>query len=102
MQEIDMPGNDFIVSELLSEMKEENNRKSHQIKLLIKVIVTLIVVFTMATGSVIAGFLWYLNQYDFTSQQTISGTYAIVDSDGNVIAQDITPEEYEAFKEATE
>ena len=84
-------GQDFIVTELLTELKTENIRKSKLIHTLIKVICISI----LTIVAIIAGFLWYLNQYDFTSTETItaSGVYALVDSEGNVIAQDLSPEE---------
>lgn len=86
----------------MSELKEENGRKSSQIRMLIKVIVTLIVTFVIAVGTIVGGFLWYLNQYDFVSEQTVQGTYAIVDSDGNVIAHDLSPEEIQSIQGAGE
>lgn len=88
-----------LASELLSELKEENERKSKLIKqkdkhFFIYVIVSIIVLLI----TIIAG-IWYLNQYDFTSEQTVSGVYTLVDSEGNVIATDITPEEYQELVE---
>lgn len=81
---------DFIVSELLSELKAENARKS-------KCILALIISIVIITGS----FLLYLNQYDFvsTTTETITaeGVYAIVDSEGNVIGTDLTAEEIQSF-----
>lgn len=36
-----------------------------------------------------------MNQYDFTgtSSQIATGVYAVVDSDGNIIANDLAPED---------
>lgn len=86
---------DFIVSELLSELKAENNRKDKQIHGLHKVIATITAVALSAMLLIVAGFLWYLNQYDFTSYETSTaeGVYALIDSEGNVITSDLTPEE---------
>lgn len=101
-QSIINEGQDFIVSELLSELKEENERKS---KLLIqkeKTVKFLVAVFLVVIMAIIGVFIWYLNQYDFTSEQTVSGVYTLVDSDGNVVAQDISPEDYERFLEEIE
>lgn len=101
-QSIINEGQDFIVSELLSELKEENERKS---KLLIqkeKTVKFLVAVFLVVIMAIIGVFIWYLNQYDFTSEQTVSGVYTLVDSDGNVVAQDISPEDYERFLEKVE
>ena len=101
-QSIINEGQDFIVSELLSELKEENERKS---KLLIqkeKTVKFLVAVFLVVIMAIIGVFIWYLNQYDFTSEQTVSGVYTLVDSDGNVVAQDISPEDYERFLKEVE
>lgn len=94
-------GSDFIVSELLSELKTENERKEHQIQRLHRAWTITVVAALLAVLMVVAGFLWYLNQYDFSSTETITnsaeGVYAIVDSDGNVISSDLTAEEIEAL-----
>lgn len=93
---------DFIVSELLSELKEENERKSKLLAQKEKTLRFIISIFLIVIIAVVSVFIWYLNQYDFTSEQTVSGVYTLVDSDGNVVAQDITPEEYQRFLEAAE
>lgn len=84
---------DFIVSSLLSELKSENERKARVIKNLLIVIWGCVASILVVIG----GFLWYLNQYDFSSTETINatanGVYALIDSEGNVIAQDLTAEE---------
>lgn len=96
-------GTDFIVSELLSELKAENERKERQIHRLNKTLVCTIIAALVAVLLVVAGFLWYLNQYDFsaTTTETITaeGVYAIVDSEGNVIGSDFTAEEIEGLLE---
>lgn len=84
---------DFLASELLSELKEENSRKELLVKRLCKTIALIVSISLLAVMCTIGGFLWYLNQYDFTSEQTVSGVYALVDSEGNVIASDFTSEE---------
>ena len=94
--------NDFIVTALLSELKEENERKSRIIHALVKVVCGCIVAVLLTVG----GFLWYLNQYDFSTEETTTitqnstGVYSLIDSEGNVIASDLTPEEVEQFMEA--
>ena len=94
-------GTDFIVSELLSELKAENSRKDKQIQGLYKVIATITALALCAILLVVAGFLWYLNQYDFstttTETVTAEGVYAIVDSEGNVIGSDFTAEEIQGL-----
>lgn len=98
-------GTDFIVSELLSELKAENNRKDSQIKGLYKTIAAVVVTALITVLLVVAGFLLYLNQYDFSSTTTESitnsaeGVYAIIDSEGNVIGSDYTAEDIQAFLE---
>lgn len=97
--------NDLIVSELLSELKAENGRKDKQIQGMYKTVATTVIVALCAILLVVAGFLWYLNQYDFVSTTTESitnsaeGVYAIIDSDGNVIGSDFTAEEIQQFLE---
>ena len=94
---------DFIVSELLSELKAENSRKGKQIQGLHKVIAVTTAIALCAILMVVAGFLWYLNQYDFsatnTETVTAEGVYAIVDSEGNVIGSDFTAEEIQGLLE---
>ena len=94
---------DFIVSELLSELKAGNERKDAQIQSLHKAIVAIVVAAIVALLATIGGFLWYLNQYDFSSTQTVEqfaeGVYALIDSEGNTIAWDITPEEVDSIFE---
>ena len=96
-------GQDFIVSELLSELKAGNERKDKQIESLHKAIVRIVIGALLALLATIGGFLWYLNQYDFSSTQMIEqnaeGVYALIDSEGNTIAWDITPEELEGILE---
>ena len=96
-------GHDFIVSELLSELKAENERKDHQINRLNKTLTITLIAAMLAVLLVVAGFLCYLNQYDFTSTTTetitAEGVYTIVDSNGNVIGSDFTAEEIQSFLE---
>lgn len=84
---------DFIVTGLLSELKAENIRKDVVIRGLIKVICGVVA----AVLVVVAGFLLYLNQYDFGSTTTTTATdvYTLVDSQGNVVATDLTADEIE-------
>ena len=97
------PGQDFIVSELLSDLKSENERKDRQINRLNKTLTIALIAAMLAVLLVVAGFLWYLNQYVFTSSTTetitAEGVYTIVDSNGNVIGSDFTAEEIQSFLE---
>lgn len=89
-----MEGQDFVVSELLSELKAENKRKDEQIKDLHKAISLIVVTFTLAILLVIGGCLWYLDSYDLTTteewtiEKTAEGNFALVDSSGNVLSTD--------------
>ena len=99
------PGHDFIVSELLSELKAENERKERQIRRLNVTLATTVAVAMLSVLLVVAGFLWYLNQYDFsaTTTETITntaeGVYAIIDSAGNVVGTDFTADEIQGLLE---
>ena len=89
---------DFIVSELLSELKSENIRKDNQIKTLHKSIIKLSIAAILAILLVIGACLLYLNQYDFSSsenltiEKTAEGVYALIDNDGNIIGYDFLEE----------
>lgn len=74
---------DYFATELLRTLKV-------QLKSLVIVITTLIILYAGTVG----GFLWYLNQYDFSSTSTYEATgyNALIDSSGNVIASDIPDE----------
>lgn len=97
-------GPDFVVSALISELKAENDRKSHTIHALMKIIYSCLVAMLLVVG----GFLWYLNQYDFVSESTVTttttndstGIYSLIDSEGNVIASDLTADEINKLMEA--
>lgn len=99
-----MEGQDFIATELLKELKEGNQRKDAQIDHLHRLIFQIILLAGIIISAIVAGFLLYLNQYDFESTSTITksaeGVYAIVDSEGNVLGQDLTPEELQTLMEA--
>lgn len=92
-----MDGPDFVVSELLSELKEGNIRKDQQIHRLQRTLLAVVLAAFIVVLSVVGVFVWYLNQYDFVSSDTTtydaSGVYAIIDSDGNVVGQDFTADE---------
>lgn len=99
-----MPGDehtDYIATELLRELKEGNVRKDAQIAQMAKNQIRTFYGFMIVILLIVSGFLLYLNQYDFTSTTTTTttntaeGVYAIIDSEGNVIASDLTSEEIE-------
>lgn len=88
---------DFIATELLQELKEGNARKDAQIVQQNKDLKHMIYGFLVVIFAIVTGFLLYLYQYDFSSTEEYnyeaSGVYALVDSEGNVIAQNLTSEE---------
>lgn len=84
---------DYFATELIAAQKASNKR-------MFIIIVSLV----LALVCVVAGFLWYLNQYDFTSYDSsttnASGVYAVVDSDGNILASDLTKDDITFIMEA--
>lgn len=75
-----MAENDFIATEMLQEMKR-NNKRSYTLNIILIVVIVFLC----------SGFIWYLNQYDFVSEEThyANGEFALVDSEGNVVVADI-------------
>lgn len=80
-----------IAMEILGELKTQNERLMDFNKKLMNSIKWLIVL----AGLIVGGFLLYLYQYDFSGTIEQSGIYTLVDSNGNVISSDITPEQME-------
>ena len=87
-------GPDFIVTELLSELKEENKRTEAQINDLHRAIIRIVIAAIAAILLVIGTCFLYLYQYDFsgaeeiTTEKTAEGMFAIIDSEGNAIGYD--------------
>ena len=50
-------------------------------------------------ATTIGAFLLYLNQYDYSTSYEATGVYALIDSNGNIVAQDVTDEQLKAFTE---
>ncbi len=71
-----------LAMEMLRELKEQSKRWFKAFLVMVAVEV-----------ATIAGFIWYLYQYDFTSTIEQTGVYTLIDSAGNVISSDITPEQ---------
>lgn len=53
----------------------------------------------IAVVLIVAGFLLYLNQYDFSTTTEAQGVYVVVDSAGTVISSDIPPEQVKEILE---
>lgn len=79
---------EVFVLELLSEIKEQSRRWFRAFLIMVAVEVL-----------TIAGFIWYLNQYDFVSTTEQTGIYTLIDSQGNVISSDIKPEQAKEIME---
>lgn len=90
-------GTDFVATELLKELKESNARKDAFIAQSTKQHTYERIGWMLTVVLIVVGFLLYLNQYDFLSSEEYNfeatGVYALIDSEGNVIAQDLTPDE---------
>lgn len=71
-----------LASDIFGELKLQNTR----------LFVALIMVIICWIGT-IAGFMLYLNQYDFTGKIEQTGVYTFSDSEGNVISSDIDAEQ---------
>ena len=84
-------GEKGIAMEILGELKSQNERLMDFNKKLMNAIKWLIIL----TGLIVGGFLLYIYQYDFSGTIEQSGVYTLVDSNGNVISSDITPEQME-------
>lgn len=91
------PAPDFIVSELIKELRDQNERKDKLSRNLLVALCGSLLGIVL----IVVSFLLYLNQYDFTSSEIIeaTGVYTLVDSEGNVVAQDLSPEDIEAIME---
>lgn len=73
-----------LATEILEEFKRQNERLISAFKWI-----------TVLLGLVVGAFLLYLYQYDFIGSIEQNGVYTLVDSSGNVISSDITPEQME-------
>ena|GEM_PF-5415818 len=58
-----------------------------------------VIAIVIAWALTIAGFIWFLLQFNFETSIESVGVYSIVDSNGNYVAQDISPETWESFIE---
>lgn len=87
-----------IANELLQEAKE-NSKRDHK---------ALLAVVRLWFGTVaimlimVLSFIWYLYQYDFTSTIEQTGVYTLMDSEGNVISSDLSPEDIIRLEEILE
>lgn len=84
-----------IANELLQEAKLSAQR-SH------KALITVAWLWFASVIAIVAGFLIYLYQYDFTATVEQTGVYTLMDSQGNVISSDLTPEDIIKIEEILE
>lgn len=42
---------------------------------------------------IVCAFVWLWNQYDYESTTELSGVYNLVDSEGNVVSSDLSPDD---------
>lgn len=42
---------------------------------------------------IVCAFVWLWNQYDYESTAELSGVYNLVDSEGNVVSSDLSPDD---------
>ena len=84
-----------IANELLQDAKASAQR-SH------KALITVAWLWFASVIAIVAGFLIYLYQYDFTATVEQTGIYTLMDSEGNVISSDLTPEDIIKIEEILE
>ncbi len=84
-----------IANELLQEMKLAAQR-AH------KALITVSWLWFVSVIAIVGGFLIYLYQYDFTATVEQTGVYTLMDSQGNVISSDLTPEDIIKIEEILE
>ena len=77
-----------LASEILAELKSSIKR------LWIALFIALGVI-----AAIVIGFLVYISQWDYTTTYEAVGAYAIIDSQGTVIASDFTAEEIQKLLE---
>lgn len=84
-----------IANELLQEMKLSAQR-SH------KSLITVAWLWFASVIAIVAGFLIYLYQYDFTATVEQTGVYTLMDSQGNVLSTDLSAEDIIKIEEILE
>ena len=101
---------DFVATELLRELKLENERKDIQVKRLQLTLSAIVLTAFVCIIALVGVFIWYLNQYDFSASSTVTneystiqtaeGVYAVIDGEGNVVGQDLSATQLTALMEA--
>lgn len=81
-----MDSENSLTMELLRELKEQNKRLANSLKISV-------ISFSLLICLIVGIFIWYINQYDFTTTIEQTGVYTLSDSEGNVISSDISHEQ---------
>lgn len=87
-----------IANELLQEMKAKSERDHKALVTVVRLWFGTVVVMLV----MVLAFVWYLYQYDFTATVEQTGVYTLMDSQGNVISSDLTPEDIIKIEEILE
>lgn len=87
--------NPSLTMELFKEFKEQNKRQTTTIRIMLAIIVFSLCVITFISCL----FVWYLHQFDFVESIDQTGVYTLIDSEGNVISSDLTPDEVKYLME---
>lgn len=95
---------DFLATEMLSELKAENERKDRQLARKDKHSFIERCIYIATIIIIVGFFLLYIYQYDYVSYETneADGVYALIDSEGNVIASDLDEEALQRLMEGTD
>lgn len=87
-----------IANELLQEAKARSERDHRALMTVVRLwFGTVLIMLIM-----VLSFVWYLYQYDFTATVEQTGVYTLMDSQGNVISSDLTPEDIIKIEEIFE
>lgn len=72
MEDGNLAKEESLTMELLRELKEQNRSSDEKYKNIVKVLITVIILWALSLCGIIGGFIWYLNQYDFSSYEVNS------------------------------
>jgi hypothetical protein len=87
--------NPSLTMELFQEFKEHNKRQTITNRIMLGILTFALCVITFISCL----FIWYIQQFDFVESIDQTGVYTLVDSEGNVISSDLTPDEIKYLME---
>lgn len=87
--------NPSLTMELFQEFKEQNKRQTITNRIMLGILTFALCVITFISCL----FIWYIQQFDFVESIDQTGVYTLVDSEGNVISSDLTPDEIKYLME---